>query len=254
MGEEAPAEHIIASIVAGAGAYTLPLLVPFIHRFGRRTIVRATLLCTMATAVAIAAFSARSPFDEMHQKRVFVIHMENVGGSSSAAANYPPTEFRLRLQVTTQEQHLHVAAADGAPGFPQLAQRIAEEWSVPGAVPTPMSVDAWNNDWDVIYPFSAVSVESAIPSIDTARARTRARGQLTRDPLLWLRSSSRRTSSSCPSSQSTLIRLIRGSSFRRPMTRSTESPARGASPWWSDIRGLFGQVRTAKARRAYTDD
>ena len=66
------------------------------------------------------------------------------------------------LQVTTQEQHLHVAAADGAPGFPQLAQRIAEEWSIPGAVPKPMSVDVWNNDWDVIYPFSAVSVASTI--------------------------------------------------------------------------------------------
>lgn len=94
MGEEAPAEHIIASIVAGAGAYTLPLLVPFIHRFGRRTIVRATLLCTMATAVAIAAFSVRSPFDEMHQKRVFVIHMENVSGASTSL---PPTICRLNF-------------------------------------------------------------------------------------------------------------------------------------------------------------
>ena len=27
-----------------------------------------------------------------------------------------------------------------------------------------MSVDAWNNDWDVMYPFSAVSVESVDPS------------------------------------------------------------------------------------------
>ncbi|KAH9839719.1 uncharacterized protein C8Q71DRAFT_905143 [Rhodofomes roseus] len=133
-GEEAPAEHIIASIVAGVGAYTLPLLVPFMHRFGQRTITRATVLCTMLTAVAIAVFSMRSPFDQMHQKRMFVIHMEN---------------------ITTQEQYLHVAAADSAPGFPQLAQRIAEDWSVPGAVPTPMTMDAWNNDWDVVYPFSA---------------------------------------------------------------------------------------------------
>ncbi|KAH9926926.1 uncharacterized protein B0H18DRAFT_1084873 [Fomitopsis serialis] len=135
MGEEAPAEHIIASIVAGIGAYMLPLLVPFVHRFGRRTIARATILCTMATAVTIAVFSMRSPFDQMHQKRVFVIHMEN---------------------ITTQEQHLHIAAADSAPGFPQLAQRIAEEWSVPGAVPMLMNMDAWNNDWDVMYPVSAV--------------------------------------------------------------------------------------------------
>jgi len=135
MGEDAPAEHIIASIVAGIGAYMLPLLVPFMHRFGRRTIARATILCTMATAVAIAVFSMRSPFDQMHQKRVFVIHMEN---------------------ITTQEQHLHIASADSASGFPQLAQRIAEEWSVPGATPMLMNMDAWNNDWDVMYPVTAV--------------------------------------------------------------------------------------------------
>ena len=49
--------------------------------------MRATLLCTMATAVAIAVFSVRSPFDDMHQKRVFVIHMENVRSLSSAAAS-----------------------------------------------------------------------------------------------------------------------------------------------------------------------
>ncbi|CCM00596.1 uncharacterized protein FIBRA_02632 [Fibroporia radiculosa] len=134
IGEEAPAEYIIASIVAGAGAYAIPLLVPFVHRFGRRTIVRAALLFSMTIAVMMAVFSMRSPFDSMHQKRVFVIHMEN---------------------VTTQEQHLHVAAADGAPGFELLAQSIAQEFSVPGAIPAPMNMSAWNNDWDTLYPFSA---------------------------------------------------------------------------------------------------
>ncbi|OSX64019.1 hypothetical protein POSPLADRAFT_1065412 [Postia placenta MAD-698-R-SB12] len=133
IGEEAPAEHIIASIVAGAGSYTLPLLVPFVHRFGRRTILRGAVLFSMLTALAMAIFSMRSPFDAMHQKRVFIIHMEN---------------------VTTQEQHLHVAAADGAPGFDILAHSIARQFSVPGVVPEPVSMNTWNNDWDTMYPFS----------------------------------------------------------------------------------------------------
>ncbi|PCH44600.1 hypothetical protein WOLCODRAFT_26882 [Wolfiporia cocos MD-104 SS10] len=134
IGEDAPAEHIIASIVAGAGAYTLPLFVPFVQRFGRRTIARGALLFSVLTAVAMAVFAMRTPFDPMHQKRIFVIHMEN---------------------VTTAEQHLHVAAADSAPGFDALAHSIAREFSVPDAVPMPMSMNAWNNDWDTMYPFSA---------------------------------------------------------------------------------------------------
>ncbi|KAI0924464.1 hypothetical protein AcW2_005343 [Taiwanofungus camphoratus] len=134
IGEEAPAEHIIATIVAGAGAYTLPLLVPFMHRFGPRFLARAILLLSMVTAVAIAVFSMKSPFDPMHQKRMFVIHMEN---------------------ITTQEQHLHVAQSDGAPGFDLLIDAVAERFSVPEAAPTPIPMNDWNSDWDTVYPFSA---------------------------------------------------------------------------------------------------
>lgn len=60
------------------------------------------------------------------------------------------------MQVTTQEQHLHVAAADGAPGFDILAHSIARQFSVPGVVPEPVSMNTWNNDWDTMYPFSNV--------------------------------------------------------------------------------------------------
>ena len=33
---------------------------------------------SMLTGVAMAVFCMRSPFDAMHQKRLYVIHMENV--------------------------------------------------------------------------------------------------------------------------------------------------------------------------------
>ena len=77
MGAEAPGDHIIASIVAFTGSVTLPLLLPFVHRFPRIT-KRAIFVSSILTAVAVAVFSAREPFDHMHPKRLFVLHMENV--------------------------------------------------------------------------------------------------------------------------------------------------------------------------------
>ncbi|KAI8985766.1 hypothetical protein BD414DRAFT_462425 [Trametes punicea] len=133
MGKDAPAEHIIATIVAVNGSYILPLTVPFVHRFSHRILVRAVVVLSMITGLAMAIFSMRSPFDPMHQKRLFVIHMEN---------------------ITSEEQHLHIAAADGAPGFHELAVSIANEFSVPGSTPTTVAMDDWNSDWDTIYPFS----------------------------------------------------------------------------------------------------
>lgn len=94
MGVEAPGEHIIASIVAISGAYTLPLVIPFAHRFSRRWLFRSVLLLSIASGVSMLVFIRRSPFDEMHQKRLFVIHMENVsliplyGASSTDSVGY----------------------------------------------------------------------------------------------------------------------------------------------------------------------
>ena len=61
------------------------------------------------------------------------------------------------LQVTTNEHHLHIAAADSAPGFELLVKDIAEEFGAIGYIPTPVIMDGYNNDWDSLYPFSAVS-------------------------------------------------------------------------------------------------
>ena len=81
MGAQAPADHIIASIVAITGAYALPLVIPFIHRFPRRILRRAAIIPTFLTAIAIGVFAMRSPFDAMHPKRIFVLHMENVSSA-----------------------------------------------------------------------------------------------------------------------------------------------------------------------------
>lgn len=61
-------------------------------------------------------------------------------------------------QITSQEQHLHVGAADSVPGFDTLTHAIAERFGAPGVPPAFVTMNDWNADWDTIYPFSAVSL------------------------------------------------------------------------------------------------
>ena len=67
-------------------------------------------------------------------------------------------------QTTSLEQHLHVAAADRAPGFDALVHELAAEFGAAGVRPQPIVMDDWNPDWDVIYPVSSVRLSS--PFVD----------------------------------------------------------------------------------------
>ena len=78
MGAEAPADHIIAILVAILGAPAVPLAIPLMHRFGKKALLRGIIATSVLAAASIAFFSAREPYDPMHQKRVFILHMENV--------------------------------------------------------------------------------------------------------------------------------------------------------------------------------
>ena len=68
------------------GAYSYPNVIAFSHRFSRRTLTRSVLCSSALSAAAMLAFMRMEPFDEMHQKRLFVIHMENVRFE-------PPSDF-----------------------------------------------------------------------------------------------------------------------------------------------------------------
>ncbi|TFK20267.1 hypothetical protein FA15DRAFT_673638 [Coprinopsis marcescibilis] len=142
MGADVPSDNLIATLIAVLGAPALPLLLPLSHRFGKRALVRGILLMTIVTSVSIAYFATRQPFDEMHQKRLFVIHMEN---------------------VTTNEQHLHLAAADGAPGFDLLVEEIVREFGTTEHAPAPVVMNDHNSDWDSLYPFSAFLSPFKVP-------------------------------------------------------------------------------------------
>ena len=79
IGAEAPAEHIIANIVAAVGSYNLLLTLPFAHRFGHRVLSRSVVPSILVADVTIAVFSIRPPFDDMYQKRLFALHHQTVG-------------------------------------------------------------------------------------------------------------------------------------------------------------------------------
>jgi hypothetical protein len=65
-------------MVAFLGAYAFPNVVAFVHRFSRRVLVRSVLALSVLSGVVMFVFTQREVFDEMHQKRLFFIHMENV--------------------------------------------------------------------------------------------------------------------------------------------------------------------------------
>ncbi|KAH7891014.1 hypothetical protein F5I97DRAFT_2052216 [Phlebopus sp. FC_14] len=134
IGSDAPAEFIIASIVTVLGAFTTSFAVPFAHRFGPQKLRRALLLAVLVLGAVMAFFYREVPFDRMHQKRLFVLHKED---------------------LVTQEQHLHIAAADGAAGFDELVHDIAVKFGVAGVPPKAIIMDDYNSDWDTLYPFSA---------------------------------------------------------------------------------------------------
>ena len=62
----------------------------------------------------------------------------------------------MAAQITSNERHLHLSAADGAPGFHELVEDIASEFVKTDEKPSPIMMDENNPDWDSLYPFSGV--------------------------------------------------------------------------------------------------
>jgi hypothetical protein len=78
IGADAPAENVVASMVSLIGSYALPLLPALVARFSRRSAARGAIMCLLVTTVVTGVYLTREPFDEMHQRRLFVVHMHNV--------------------------------------------------------------------------------------------------------------------------------------------------------------------------------
>lgn len=180
IGADAPADNLIATIVSIVGALGCPLFVPFVWRFqnsNTRVLNRMILAMVLVTAIPIAVFSVREPFDSMHQKRVYVMRTENV--SRSFLQLY--VAFLNHFQITTGEHHLHLSTSDGAPNFEYLVYEVAKQFSAPAITepsdnastvaagipvpqPEPVLMDWYNSDWDPMFPFSLVILLSLIVS------------------------------------------------------------------------------------------
>jgi len=142
MGGEAPAEHIIATIVAVSLAYTLPLVLPFAHRYGTNFIFYTIIGLHVVLYATAAIFMQRSPFDELHQRRLFILSSDN---------------------ITSHERYLHIGAADGAPGFEDLVHEISSRFGVIGTSATLEDMSDHNSDWDTLYPFSQFMAPYKVP-------------------------------------------------------------------------------------------
>ncbi|KAJ7509606.1 hypothetical protein B0H11DRAFT_1960274 [Mycena galericulata] len=129
-----PADNIVGTLISVLSAQAVPLVLPFAHRFGRAALRQLVLVLSLLTAVNMAIYAQRDVFDAMHQKRLFVLHLEN---------------------ATTHEHHLHIAAADGAPGLDALVQDISREFAPLQTTAIPVVMNDQNSDWDSLYPFSA---------------------------------------------------------------------------------------------------
>ncbi|KAJ7639617.1 hypothetical protein DFH06DRAFT_1217545 [Mycena polygramma] len=144
-----PADNIVGTLIAVLSSQALPLAIPFAHRFGRKSLRTLVLVLSAGILANMAIYAQRDVFDEMHQKRLFVLHLEN---------------------VTTHEHHLHIATADGAPGFHELVTELTTEFAGPSALaPTALVMNDYNADWDSLYPFSAfLSPYKIALSVDAA--------------------------------------------------------------------------------------
>lgn len=109
----------------------------------------------MLTVLLMAVFAMRAPFDGMHQKRLFVIHSQNVGCHSETCVCVVVVNVVV-AQITSNERHMHLSAADGAPGFHKLVEDIASEFVKTEETPVPIVMDESNPDWESLYPFSGV--------------------------------------------------------------------------------------------------
>jgi hypothetical protein len=169
MGAEAPAEHIVASLVALLSAYALPILPALSVRWPKTEARKGVTVFTAIVIVVAGVYALLvNPFDDMHQRRLYIVHMQNVSGHMTSLRSIASADVfaSLIFQTTSGLEHINIAASDGAPGFVRIVEALGQEFGMTGsepatkelAKPKKVAMNDWNADWDVAYPFSQASV------------------------------------------------------------------------------------------------
>lgn len=109
-GVDAPADHIIASLVGGLMYLLVPTLPVLAHRFGKNVLTQAIVLMLFVSGGIISIFAApdMQPFDFLHPKRVLCLYMEDTatGSLSLHVAGLDPTPFKNLVDGLANELQL----------------------------------------------------------------------------------------------------------------------------------------------------
>jgi len=145
IGADAPADVIVASLVVGIGYLSVPMVLPFCHRFGPKAASRLAIGLTFVSAFTLGWFTRPSApiYDHAHPQRLLLLHLENVTVS--------PPVFDL-----------HIASVDGTP-FGDLVEAATVGLRASDASPVPIRVSDETPDWDIIFPVSQFLTTYKIP-------------------------------------------------------------------------------------------
>ncbi|KAL8286292.1 hypothetical protein RQP46_004780 [Phenoliferia psychrophenolica] len=143
MGADAPADFIVATLNTGIGFLAVPMILPFVHRFGAAQTSRMALVLTFVTAGTMGWFTrpSQAVFDKEHPKRLLVLHMVN---------------------QTSSDVHLHIASIDGTPSY-DLIVDATRTLSASNAVPEKIETSDSNPDWIVLFPVSDFLTNFKVP-------------------------------------------------------------------------------------------
>lgn len=112
----------------------MPLLIPISFRIDTQRLKGTLFLLGTCCVIAVGFFTVRLgswPFDPIHPRRTFITWGED---------------------LTTNNVNIHVAKADGAPGFKEVVLDLAKTFGASGnqTLITQTPIDNWHSEWDSV--------------------------------------------------------------------------------------------------------
>lgn len=121
----------------------MPLLIPISFRIDTQRLKGALFFLRICCILMVGFFIVRFgswPFDQKHPRRAFITWGED---------------------LSTNSVNIHVAKADGAPGFEGIVLDLAKSFGASGnqTLATKTPVDNWHSEWDSVSRLSSLLSE-----------------------------------------------------------------------------------------------